>query len=184
MRNLILFLLLLPLVLFAAATPEKWHIGQAPPDELGRDRNGHAVRLSDTSGQVVLVTFWASWCAPCIKELPILEGIQHMAGAKRLRVIAVNFQEDRDKFRRMAVALKNAELILTSDTTGKISNAYGVYTLPHMFMLDHTGKIVAIHAGYSEDALPDLVAEINKLLVAQGNADSNPAISTSAPANQ
>ena len=78
------------LVLFThvavAATPPG--SGDLPPSALGRDANDHDVRVEDMHGKVVVVTFWASWCGYCLKELPILANIQKLAGADNLQVVA------------------------------------------------------------------------------------------------
>lgn len=69
--------------------------GEKPYDRVGRDDEGKVVRVSDFKGRVVIVTFWATWCGPCMKELPVLSGIQKRAGTEQLQVIAVNYKESK-----------------------------------------------------------------------------------------
>ena len=59
------------------------------PQKLGKTRGGEEVSLSDRYGRVQAVTFWASWCGPCMNELPLLEKLQRVMGPERLRVVAV-----------------------------------------------------------------------------------------------
>src|SRR5262249_28012720 len=80
-------------------------VGDAAPDYLGRDGSGKQVHLSDYRGKLVIVTFWASWCTPCRKELPVLATIQKEATHDRLQVFAVNWQENRDQFLQIKRAL-------------------------------------------------------------------------------
>ncbi len=51
-------------------------IGSVPPDYLGKTDNGNEVHVSDGVGRIMIVSFWATWCSPCMKELPVLNAIQ------------------------------------------------------------------------------------------------------------
>ena len=73
--------------------------GDLPPDVFGKDESGEPISLEKHRGKVVVVTFWATWCPYCLKELPILENIQNVAGKQRVEVIAVNWKEDRETYR-------------------------------------------------------------------------------------
>lgn len=59
----------------AACAQAQVRVGDTPPDALGRNREGNDVVLSDHRGKVVVVTFWATWCGYCLKELPVLENL-------------------------------------------------------------------------------------------------------------
>lgn len=66
--------------------------GDMPPDVLGKDETGQPISLESLRGKVVILTFWATWCPYCLKELPILENIQNLAGKDRIEVIAINWK--------------------------------------------------------------------------------------------
>ena len=55
-------------------------VGDVPPSTIGKDLEGNKVDLSVYAGKAIIVTFWATWCSYCLKELPILEGVQNEAG--------------------------------------------------------------------------------------------------------
>lgn len=160
--------LLACVVAFAAhAGAPKVGRGDLPPDVFGKDESGQPISLESHRGKVVIVTFWATWCPYCLKELPILENIQNRAGKDRIEVIAVNWKEDRDTYRAVRRALKDLTLTLTSDTSGRIGEAYGVETIPHMLMIGKDGRVDGVHRGYSEADLEDIVGDLNRLMTAQ-----------------
>ena len=165
--RLVLFVLLalMPLSQSVAETlPSPPKVGEVPPQALGKDRKGNVIDLANYRGKVTIVTFWASWCGPCRRELPVLGHFQSVVGSDALEVIAVNFKEPRDDFRAIVQANRKLGLTYVHDRNGDVSDAYGVVALPHMFILDHDGKVAFTHRGYSEEAIPGIVNEILSLL--------------------
>jgi thiol-disulfide isomerase/thioredoxin len=142
----------------------KVSVGDVPPDAFGKDESGNPIRLADLRGKVVIVSFWASWCGYCRKELPVLEGIQKTVGKSRIEVIAVNSREDRHTYRALLRQLRKYEFTMTSDSDGVISDAYGVSGIPHLLMIGKDGIVGHVYRGYSEESLPDIVADLNALL--------------------
>ncbi|HEX7914370.1 TlpA disulfide reductase family protein [Rudaea sp.] len=152
-------------LLFAASTccHADANVGEAAPDVvLGVTQTGNSVRVSDHPGKVVVVSFWASWCAPCRKELAILEGLQ-VEGKGSLQVIAVNI-EDRELFKKAAQLLGEMHVLLVNDRNERSQKAYGVKAIPHMVIVGKDGRILGAHKGYGEDALAGIVDEINRAL--------------------
>ena len=140
--------------------------GDMPPDVLGKDETGQPISLESLRGNVVILTFWATWCPYCLKELPILENIQNLAGKDRIEVIAINWKEDRGTYRAVKRRLKDLTLTLTSDSSGSIGEAYGVQAIPHMLMIGKDGRVDTVRRGYSEEDLDDIAADLNRLLKA------------------
>ena len=139
-------------------------IGDVPPDSLGRTSNGDEVRVTDQHGKVVVVTFWASWCGYCRRELPVLAGLQEAAGKDRMTVVAINYKDDRKVYRALVRALKDVQLTMTHDTNGAIGEAYGVEGIPRLLMIDREGKVAYVSVGYDADSLDQIVDAANKLL--------------------
>ena len=170
MRRLIVSCVLACLLLTAApgsasaqdATPPA--VGSLPPPLLGKDRAGRDVDLGALRGKVVIVTFWASWCPPCRKELPVLGHFQRVVGRDALEVIAINYKEPRPDFNDVVRKNRDIDLTWVPDSRGRISDLYGVRTLPHMFMLDREGRVAFTHRGYSEQSLPGIIDEVLSLL--------------------
>lgn len=142
----------------ASAAPSE---GRTPPAYVGLTLDDNPVLLTDHRGKALVVTFWATWCQYCLKELPILNSLQTVAGKEKLQVIAVN-TESRDVFRQVSRSLRTLDLVLAYDPDGKGRGAYGVNGIPHMVIIGRDGKVVAIYRGYSEDSLDDIIASINR----------------------
>ncbi|MGH8171923.1 MAG: TlpA family protein disulfide reductase [Rhodanobacteraceae bacterium] len=139
-------------------------VGDLPPDALGVDGKGADVVLSAHRGKVVVLSFWASWCTYCIKELPVLEKVQRVLGKDRIEVIAVNIDRNRSDFMKMRRQLRNFEFTMARDEAHTAAKEYGANLLPFLVMVDKTGHVAYVHTGYSEEQLDGFVEEINGLL--------------------
>ncbi len=148
----------------AGELPPPPAVGELPPQQLGQDRQGNPVDLGDYRGKVTIVTFWASWCGPCRRELPVLGHFQQVVGRDALEVVAVNFKEPRSDFVSIVRLNRGLGLTWVHDAKGTVSDGYGVRALPHMFILDHDGRVAYTHRGYSEASLPGIVEQILSLL--------------------
>ena len=150
-------------------------VGDTPPDVFGKDEDGQQISLAALRGKVVIVTFWTSWCPQCLKELPVLENIQKAAGKAQLQVIAVNSREDRQTYRTLLRHLKQFEFTMTGDWKGRISDAWGVSGIPHMFVIGRDGKVARIHLGYAESSLPRIANDLNAVLAMPAPAPTSAA---------
>lgn len=163
MRTSLATLLASTALLLASVAHAIPQVGDVPPSYLGKDQKGKKVDLEDLRGKVVIVTFWATWCVPCRKELPVLETIQRHAGQDRVRVVAVNIEKAL-VYRPMKRRLKDYKMTLTNDHSGQIKKGYGVNGIPHMVMIKKDGTIAAVKRGYSEAMVPAVIDEVNELM--------------------
>ena len=137
-------------------------IGAAVPEiELVNEKDS-IVKLSSFSGKVVLIDFWASWCAPCRAANPYIQQLYKKYKAKGFEVFAVSLDVKKDAWLK---AVKKDKLTYTQviDSGGwnsKVAERYFVDQLPTNFLLDKTGKIVAINLEGKE--LFDKVKELVK----------------------
>jgi thiol-disulfide isomerase/thioredoxin len=149
---------------FAEGAPGK---GTSPPPLLGKDRDGEVVDLATMHGKVVIVTFWASWCGYCLKELPVLNALQEKAGDDWLRIVAVNVKDDAVNYRAMTRQMRDYRLTLTRDRNGQIAKGYAVEAYPNLWLIDRQGRVWGHHVGYGEDSLETIINEIQSLLQAE-----------------
>ncbi len=143
----------------------------APPDLVGVDGNGADVLVSAYHGKVVVLSFWASWCSYCLKELPVLEKIQRVLGKDRVRVIAINIDKDRGDYLKMKRQLKTFELTMARDENHTTANQYGANELPFLVMVDKDGLVAHTWIGYPGSKLDLIVEQINGLLDESAQAE-------------
>ena len=120
-----------------ALTP--WTSGPTPLLSL-TDQHGTNHTLAAYHGRVVLVNFWATWCAPCREEMPALQALQHRLGKERLVVLAVNYGESPEKVQQFAYHTP-VDFPLLLDRHMEAAKAWQVRVLPTSFVLGQDGDI-------------------------------------------
>ena len=102
-------------------------------------------------GQVTVVNVWASWCAPCREEHPVLMQLARMQG---VRLVGINYKDQAENARRFLGALGNPFSAVGADTAGRAAIDWGVYGVPESFIVDANGAIAYKHVGpLTEQAL-------------------------------
>ena len=132
-----------------------------PSDYVGKLADGTPVKLSDYAGKAVVLSFWATWCGYCLKELPVLNAIQKSPAKDRIQVIAVN-TEDKMTFRDAARELRGLAIKMANDSDKTAQEAFGVNGIPHMVIIGKDGKIIRVYRGYDEAMLGKIVNDINQ----------------------
>lgn len=120
-----------------------------------RDEAGEAVVLKDRGGKVRLINIWATWCAPCVEELPSLDALQRKLGGDDFAVVAVSM--DRGGFDDIRPFLKKtgiSHLSVYWDENGAFSRALEVKGLPVTFLVDRGGRIIGKAVGPADWASP------------------------------
>lgn len=126
-----------------------------------RDLNGHTVDLARLRGKVVLLNFWATWCAPCQTEMPVFSKWQKDYGPRGLQVVGISMDDSEAPVRRVAGRLKLDYPIAMGDV--KLGDRYGgVLGLPLTYLIDRKGVVRAQFQGVSD--LKVIEARVRKLL--------------------
>lgn len=135
-------------------------IGNAAPRfTLKTVGTGEPIDISTLRGKPVVLNFWATWCAPCWEEHPILNETARAYG-DRMRFLGVVFQDDETKIQNF-LRQRGSAYPTVIDDRGKTAIAYGVGGVPETFFLDANGVIVAKHDGpLSSEQLQTYLAEV------------------------
>ena len=96
--------------------------------------------LSDYEGKVLIVSFWATWCVPCIKELPSLTRAADLLQEEGVHVVAVNVGEGLEDVERF-LARSPSSLVILLDEQSRVSTAWDVRALPTAYVIDKQGRI-------------------------------------------
>jgi len=133
------------------------------PDGTLQLLDGSAVPLSGFTGQkVVVLDFWASWCGPCRKGLPMVQAVSDYFTGRDVVFYAVNLREDIDKVKPFFDGAGLSLPVALDD--GTLSEAFGVTGIPHTVVIGKDGNIKSVHTGFSPDLDVLLTAEINTAL--------------------
>jgi len=131
--------------------------------------DGTKTRLSSFRGEVVVVNFWASWCPPCLKELPTMNE-WHVAWAGRgARVVAISIDEDVRNARRFAEKA-NLSLDLFHDGPRGLARKLDLPSLPYTVLLDREGNVVSVIRSSSAKDLAALEQKVASLLTSPREA--------------
>jgi peroxiredoxin len=142
------------------------------PDFALKDANGKLVHLADYQGKVVLLDFWATWCGPCVIEIPWFTEFERKYKDRGFEVVGVSMDDDGWKAITPFVAKKkmNYRVVLGDDKTG--DQYGGLEALPTTFVIDRNGRIASVHVGLASKK--DFEDAIEKLLEAPaGHADDS-----------
>ncbi len=165
--------MILILVLFAAALVYFGYLlpsqhGVQPGDEAPifalPDQEGKVVRLSDFRGQTVLLNIWATWCPPCVWEMPSLNHLHKILAADNFKVLALSVDEG-----GWPVILQFMNRVPLSfpvlwDAKTEVAGFYGTYQLPESYLIGPNGKVLKKYMGPQEWDREDVIAEIKALM--------------------
>jgi thiol-disulfide isomerase/thioredoxin len=130
-----------------------------------QDMDDEKIRLSDYKGKVVLLNFWATWCPPCIREMPSMERLHQQVDAEDFKVIAVNQMEDVDQVFAFTGQLEvDPTFEILFDTTSKVSHDYAVRGLPTTYLIDKMGNIRYRAVGGREFDHAEVIKIIQQLI--------------------
>jgi cytochrome c biogenesis protein CcmG/thiol:disulfide interchange protein DsbE len=136
-------------------------IGSAAPDFTVRDSD-RTVTLSQLKGQVVVLNFWATWCPPCIEEMPSLVQMQQRMKEKGVTVLAVSVDVDQSNYRRF-LRDHNVNLLSVRDADQKSNSLYGTFKFPETYVIDRNGVVRRKFIGAVDWTEPDVIEYLGKL---------------------
>lgn len=108
-----------------------------------------SIKLSDFSGKIVYLDFWASWCKPCLKSFPWMDSIQEKYQQDGLVVIAVNLDREQQQAKRF-LAERSPKFQVAFDQQGETPRAYQLKGMPTSYLIDRNGRIISTHIGFND----------------------------------
>ncbi len=120
--------------------------GPAPNFTL-KSMTGKNMKLSEMTGNVVLINFWASWCGPCREEMPLLNALHRKYGPLGFTVLGVNVEEQVDNARGFLNDFP-VDFPVLLDSQNQVSKLYKVIAMPTTVVVDRDGNMRFLHKGY------------------------------------
>jgi len=143
---------------------QDWPVRRAAPAWQATDLQGRRWTGESLQGKPVLLNFWASWCAPCLDEMPTLAQLADFHGSA-LRVVAINYKEPAFRVQRFLRAnALNLQAML--DVPGEAAQAWGVHVFPTSFLIDRQGRPRHFIQGDVDWTAPTAMGWIDRLLAA------------------
>jgi thiol-disulfide isomerase/thioredoxin len=129
-----------------AAETEKKQIGAPLKDFDEKDLEGKPLSIASRKGKVVLIDFWATWCGPCVRELPNVLKTYEKYHDKGFEIIGISLDSDKDK---LTTFIKEKKMTWPQYFDGKgwqnkVSTQYGIQSIPATYLIDKEGKVLAI----------------------------------------
>jgi len=134
-----------------------------PPLDLAQ-LNGKILKLDSLKGQVVLVNFWATWCPPCVHEMPSMQRLATKFKGKPFTILGVNMAETHQEVETFLNTRVEIDFPIVMDKDGKALKNWSVFAFPTSYVLDKQGKIRYALFGSVEWDNPDIVAKIQQLI--------------------
>ena len=120
------------------------------------------VTLSQLRGQLVVLNFWATWCPPCVEELPSLLDMQAHMKNKGVTVLAVSIDVDGDAYHRF-LREHSVNLLTVRDPEQKVSTMYGTFGWPETYIIDRSGVLQRKLIGPVDWNSPEVTQFLSKL---------------------
>ncbi len=147
------------------------HVGNTAPDFTVQDAD-RKVTLSQFRGQVVVLNFWATWCPPCVQELPSLINMQGRMREKGVIVMAVSIDVDVDMYHRF-IKERSVNLLTVRDPEQKSSALYGTFGWPETYIIDRNGVVRRKLIGPVDWNSSEITEFLAKLLGTTGRVERN-----------
>lgn len=154
-----LFLSLLTSACYTGSRPT--HVGATAKDFTLQDSD-HQVSLNQFRGQVVILNFWATWCPPCIEELPSMIDMQNRLRSKGVVVVGVSIDVDNDAYHRF-IKQKNVNFVTVRDPEQKVASMYGTSGWPESYIIDRKGVLRRKFVGPVNWDSPEVLQFLNTL---------------------
>lgn len=139
-------------------------LGKPAPDVEQELLDGGHFSLKEQKGEkIVILDFWATWCGPCVREMPLVAKVADEYREKGVALYCVNQGEESDTIREF-LEEKKLNVTVSLDSENEAGNAYGVEGIPTLVLIDKAGVVQSVHVGFSPDIGDKLKKELDAVL--------------------
>lgn len=133
--------------------------------------DGRKVKLSGLKGKLVMINFWATWCKPCVREMPLFAKAYEKYKERGLEILAISVDNPEDRNRVLSFANEHKlNFPLIHEGGGSTAKLYGVHSYPTTFFIDRLGNVRYRHAGYDPDGAGRMLEVVVGELMKEGAA--------------
>lgn len=125
--------------------------------------DGRQVSTTDFGGKVLVLNFWATWCPPCVDEMPSLDAMAKQLRPKGVVVLGISVDRNEAAYRRFVQQMR-LSFLTARDPEAKVSSSYGTFKYPETYVIDSRGRVRQKHIGPRNWTEPELIQSIEALL--------------------
>jgi len=129
-------------VIFISLHERIIEVGDRAPDFSITTDSGTTVSMSGFSGKLLVLNFWATWCATCLEELPSLDQFQRQFASSGVVVLGVSVDKDEKVYKRF-LSRVNVAFLTARDPDNKINSEYGTFKFPETYIINRDGKVLS-----------------------------------------
>ena len=138
-------------------------IGKPAPEVKLAQLDGSQFRLSDCKGQIVVLDFWATWCAPCMQTMPLVEAAIEGYDPERVRLVSINLEEPADQIRAV-LERHDMNVNVALDQDGVAAQRYEARAIPQLVIVGPDGVVERLFVGGGSGVVEQMKAAIDELL--------------------
>ena len=146
-----------------SSSAEALDAGAKAPEIGLKDLSGKTVDLASLAGKVVILDFWATWCAPCREEMPELQKFYKKYNAKGLEIVGISVDKGPEGIKDFINKLK-VTFPVVHDEGHKVADKYSPPRMPSSYIIDRKGVVRYVHGGYRAGDAAQFEKEIQELL--------------------
>lgn len=156
------------------AGPESSLVGKPAPEIELALLDGEPFKLSACKGRIVVLDFWASWCGPCMRTMPLVEEAVAGFDEKRVRLVSINLEESAAQV-QATLERQKLHVAVALDVDGIAARRYEANAIPQLVIVDAEGKVARLYVGGGPQVVERLKESIGELLKDPADKEAKPA---------
>jgi len=138
-------------------------VGDTAPDFSITTENGRSITNTSFGGKILVLNFWATWCPPCVEEMPSLEQFHRTLASSGVVVLGISVDKDQQAYRNF-LKRSNVSFMTGRDPEAKINAQFGTFKYPETYIINSQGDVVQKIIGKADWTDPDMLGYVKSLL--------------------